>query len=67
VSRNSEALINFIETREKWLDIAVPPDFKAQIVLRIEMFERWKSLFMRLLKYATAETILILFLKCLAM
>lgn len=67
MNRNRSALIDFVDEREKWLDIQVPLDLTAQAVFRIKLFRQWRSFFIGLLKYATAETILILFLKSLAM
>ncbi len=67
MNKKGKALIGFIDNNEKWLDFHVPQDLTGQVVLKIKLFRRWKSLFIGILKYATAETILVLLLKSLAM
>jgi hypothetical protein len=62
-----KALLEFIDNQEKWLDIKVPADLAVKIESRIKLYRQRKGFLLNILKYATAEAVLMLLLKSLAM
>jgi hypothetical protein len=64
---DGKRLAEFVDKSEKWLEIKVPAGFAAGVLSKIEAYMKRRSFLFSLLKYATAETILVLLLQSMAM